>query len=166
MYISIPPNGYTEFSEGVAVEFTKHDGTKWVGNLATGQSNLKFAAHLKNGNDVLIIASGICYIIDPDNLLSFIEFGFNFHSVSEHKNSFILVGKHAISIVENRNSIIHFPDLSYDGIEVEKLENDKLYCVSRLFNSSYDFEESKFVLDLNNKVIIKEYKVEWWKFWK
>ena len=69
MYISIPENGYTKFSEGLPVKFYKEDGTDWVGNFELGFSNLKFASKFKNSNNIIIIASGICYVINPERQL-------------------------------------------------------------------------------------------------
>ena len=83
MYVSIPENGYREFSEGLAVKFIRKDNSEWIGNFERGNSNLKFASELKDSGNILIIAFGICYIINAENTKPIIEFGFDYKEVFE-----------------------------------------------------------------------------------
>ena len=56
MYITIPENAYTQFSEGLAVKFIRKDNSEWIGNFEKGNSNLKFASQLNDSENILIIA--------------------------------------------------------------------------------------------------------------
>ncbi len=85
MYITIPENAYTQFSEGLAVKFIRKDNSEWVGNFEKGKSNLKFVYELNDG-DIMVIAFGICYLINPENVKPTIEFGFDYKEVFKFKN--------------------------------------------------------------------------------
>ena len=183
MYISIPENGYSEFSEGLAVKFVKNDNTEWIANFETGWSSLKFGTELKNSQNVLIIACGICYLMNPNENKPKVEFGNDFEKVIEYKNKFILVGKYSISIVEDIDKIIHFDDLCYDGIKNVKVENDNLIGILNNYDSNGEELESDFILNLENlkfqeiekrrilqneNLLKRENKIEnksWWKIW-
>ena len=185
MYISIPENGYTKFSEGLPVKFYKEDGTDWVANFELGFSNLKFASKFKNSNNIIIIASGICYVINPESTKPIITFGYDFNKVFQYKNSFILIGESSITIIESMDNIKHFENLCYDGISEVKLENEILTGILHDFNSSGDYDNNLFFLNLEKLEItqrkISEPKIElknkslninnnikdkkWWKFW-
>jgi hypothetical protein len=186
MYISIPENGYSEFSEGLAVKFIKNDKTEWIANFETGNSSLKFATKLKNSENVLVVAFGICYIINPEETKLKVEFGNDYKNVFEYKNKFVLVGKYSISIVESIEKIIHLDDLCYEGITNVKLENENLIVVLNNYDSSGESYKSDFVLNLetiefketeriqnqtkieNQIATKKENKKEnkkWWKLW-
>ncbi|MFV8347586.1 hypothetical protein [Flavobacterium sp. ZB4P13] len=186
MYTSIPENGYSEFSEGLAIKFIKKDNTEWIGNFETGSSSLKFATKLKNSESILIIACGICYIMNSEETKPKIEFGHDYKYVFEYKTKFVLVGEYSISIVESIDKMEHLDNLCYDGITNVKLENENLIGVLNSYNSSGEGYKSDFILNLEttefketernesqNKVnnqneISKENIVKtkkWWKLW-
>jgi len=183
MYISIPENGYSEFSEGLAVKFVKNDNSEWIANFEIGLSSLKFGKELKNSQNVLIIACGICYLMNPNEIKPKVEFGNDFEKVFEYQNKFILVGKYSISIVEDFDKIIHFDDLCYDGIKNVKIENENLIGILNNYDSNGEELESDFILNLENlkfqeiekrrilqneNFLKQENKIEnksWWKIW-
>ncbi|RZK00849.1 MAG: hypothetical protein EOO43_25020 [Flavobacterium sp.] len=167
MYVSFPQNGYSEYSEGLVVEFLKNNESKWVGNFETGYSNLKFASQLNN-DDILIIAKGICYIIDSENPRSVIEFGVDFKEVYKYNTSIIIVGEYSIVVVKSKSEIIHFDNLCYDGITETKLVENKLNGILNDYYSNGENAQSKFVLDLENWKFqrIEKNKIKSWKFWK
>ena len=186
MYISIPENGYSEYSEGLAIKFIKNDNTKWIANFEIGITSLKFATKLKNSEDILIIACGNCYIINPEEIKPKAKFGHDYKKVFEYKNKFILIGEYSITIIENTDKIEHFDDLCYDGISNVTLETENLVGVLNDYNSLTDgYDKSDFVLNLETQKISKtetikiqnevknERKVEikkdgnekWWKLW-
>ena len=183
MYISIPENGYSKFSEGLAVKFLKNDNSEWIANFEIGLSSLKIGKELKNSQNVLIIACGICYLMNPNEIKPKVEFGNDFEKVFEYQNKFILVGKYSISIVEDIDKIIHFDDLCYDGIKNVKIENENLIGILNNYDSNGEELESDFILNLENlkfqeiekrrilqneNLLKRENKIEnksWWKIW-
>lgn len=66
MYIPITFNGIPSYSEGFPVRFYKTDGTEWVANFQEGWTKLKQIVALEDTSNVLVIAGGICYLMDPD----------------------------------------------------------------------------------------------------
>ena len=185
MYISIPENGYTKFSEGLPIKFYKEDGTYWVGNFELGYSNLKFASNFINSNNIIIIACGICYVINPEFTKPIITFGHDYNTVFQYKSLFILIGESSITIIESIDNIKHFENLCYDGISEVKLENGILTGILYDFNSSGDYDNNLFFLNLETLEItqrkVSQPKIElknknlkrsinvrdkkWWKFW-
>jgi hypothetical protein len=182
MYISIPENGYSEFSEGLAVKFIKNDKTEWIANFETGNSSLKFATKLKDSENVLIIACGICFIMNPEETKPKIEFGHDYKNIFEYKNKFILVGEYSISIVESENKIEHLESLCYDGITNAKLENENIIAVLSNYDSLGKSYKSDFILNLEtiefketeriqnqtkveNQSVTKIENKKWWKLW-
>jgi len=182
MYISIPKNGYSEFSEGLAIKFTKKDNTEWIWNFETGSSSLKFATKLKNSENVLIIACGNCYIINSEETKPKVEFGHDYKYVFEYKTKFILVGGNSISIVESIDKIEHLDNLCHDGITNVKLENANLIGELNSYDAGGEYK-SDFILNIETselKKIKKKNKVnnknginpkdivenkKWWKLW-
>lgn len=174
MYIPIPENAYTQFSEGLAVKFIRKDNSEWIGNLASGNSNLKFGSELRDGN-VLIIAFGICYIIDVESKKPILEFGFDYKVVFEYKNYLVLIGEYSISVFESVEKIKHFDNLCYDGITNVELENEKITGILNNLDSALNDIKIPFTLNLDTLKftehgIVKSLKQmkskKWWELWK
>ena len=175
MYVTIPENAYTKYSEGLAVKFIRNDNSEWVGNFEKGNSNLKFASKLKNNDNVLVIAFGICYIVNIENIKPIMEFGFDYKEVFEFKDSFVLIGEYSISVVESLEKIKHFDNLCYDGISNVELEDGKINGILNDYDSSANNIEIPFTLNLEtlefieNGIVKRQNQTEskkWWKIWK
>lgn len=173
MYITIPENAYTQFSEGLAVKFIRKDNSEWIGNLERGNSNLKYGFELRDGN-VLVIAFGICYVIDVENKKPIVKFGFDYKEVFEYKDCLALIGEYSISLVEGVDKIKHFDNLCYDGITNVELENGKVTGILNSFDSvkiiKRNFSLNLETLELTENGVIKSQNQtesrKWWKIWK
>ena len=180
MYISIPENGYSEFSEGMAIKFIKKDNTEWIGNFATGSSSLKFATRLNDSENILIIACGNCYLMNSEETQPKVEFGHDYKYIFEYKTKFVLVGQYSISIVESIDNIEHLDNLCYDGIKNVKLENENLIGEFNNYDSYGEGYKNDFILNLETSEfkgierIKKQNKIsteniaknkKWWKLW-
>ena len=186
MYISIPENNYSEFSEGLVIKFWKKDNTVWIGNFKTGSSNLKFATKLNNSENILIIACGNCYIMNSEETKPKVKFGHDYKYIFEYKNKFVLVGEYSISILESIDKIEHLDNLCYDGITNVKLENENLIGEFNNYEMYGEGYKSDFILNLetldikeikrfekqnkinNQNEISTENLIEnkkWWKLW-
>jgi hypothetical protein len=75
MYIAVTRNGEPFYSEGFAVRFHKTDGTQWVANFQPGWTDFKTIIELKDTSDLLVIASGTCYLMNPDDTKPVAVFG-------------------------------------------------------------------------------------------
>ena len=178
MYVPIPEGN---LSEGLPVEFTKDDGTKWVANIEYGKEEFNYINELNNPTEILIISNGCCYIIDRNKEKSITDFGYDFKQVIVNNEKFILIGTRNIAIVENSEKIKHYKDLCWDFIEDIKLENGILHGVLNDYNASDKFDKTEFNIDLKTYELTKpkrEFKPKqnaekkitelkkWWEIWK
>jgi hypothetical protein len=180
MYISFPENGYNEFSEGLAVKFIRKDNSEWIGNFSTGNSILKFAVELENSDNILIIAYGVCYIVNLESKQSLIEFGYDFRKVFQYKNRIILIGEYLISVVESVEKIKDFDNLCCEGITNIELEDSKITGILHDYKfRGNDTIKRNFSLNLETlelliNVITESQKQsesnrkakKWWEIWK
>jgi hypothetical protein len=51
--------------EGFVVRFTPDDGSEWVGNFAGGLSSFDHVCDHPNGRDVVVVAGGQAFVVDP-----------------------------------------------------------------------------------------------------
>ncbi len=63
------------YREGLAVEFYTDKGETWVGNFQLGLAGVSDATPHPNGRDVIVIAGGQAYIIDPETRSLVTHFG-------------------------------------------------------------------------------------------
>lgn len=178
MYVPIPEGNW---SEGLAVEITKDDGTKWVANIEREKEGFDYISELKNSTEILVISNGCCYIIDRNKEKSVTNFGYDFKQVLKYNQKYILVGSRDIAIVENSKKIEHYKDLCWDFIEDVKLENGILSGVLNDFNASNKYDKTDFSIDLETHELTKPQKnytpnqktktkttdfKKWWEVWK
>ena len=62
---TFPPEWATDASAGLVVEFTPQDAPAWIGNFREGQTSLVHLDHHPNGREVVVIAAGEAWIVDP-----------------------------------------------------------------------------------------------------
>ena len=178
MYVPIPDGNW---SEGLPVEFTKDDGTKWVANIEYGQEGYDYINALNNLTEILVIANGCCYIIDRNKEKSICDFGYDFKQVIEYNKKFVLIGTRNIAIVENSEKIERYKNLCWDFIEDIKLENGTLSGVLNDYNASDKYDKTDFKIDLETYELTKPKKKfkpkiktepkttelkKWWEIWK
>ena len=63
--LGFPPEWAREKSAGVIVDFADGDGRRWIGNFRKGSMALSEIALHPNGRDVVVIANGAMWIVDP-----------------------------------------------------------------------------------------------------
>ena len=112
MYIPIPERN---ISEGLPIEFTKDDGTKWVANfeLDTRNESLNFIADLNDSGEVLVVAKNIAYIIDRNKESPILAFKGNFEKVIEYQNYKVLIGNECMVVIKSSEKIEFYDDLNY-----------------------------------------------------
>lgn len=81
MYTSITESGEEYFSEGFVVRFFKEDGTNWVANFQPGWTDLTDVMILQESHNLLVIANGICYIMNPNLTQPIAVFGVNYKAI-------------------------------------------------------------------------------------
>jgi hypothetical protein len=178
MYVPFPDGNW---SEGLAVEFIKDDGTKWVANIKHGDTQFSYINELNDPTEVLIISNGYCYIIDRNRETSIIDFGYDFKQIIEYNHKFILVGTRNIAIVEDSKTIARYKNLCFDFIEDIKIQNGILSGVLNDYNAwdrnnktdfdinldTYEYSKSKTTIKSRPKNKLKTVQSKrWWEIWK
>lgn len=171
MYISITESGEEFFSEGFVVRFFKDDGTNWVANFQPGWTDLNDVMILQESHNLLIIANGICYIINPNQTQPIAVFGMNYKAVFEASNHrIVLFDDIGLTIIESDGSYWHSERISWDGLADINVENN-LVC-GLAFNPMADSDDwIDFSYDIDSKKLIGgsyytfEKKKPWWKLW-
>jgi hypothetical protein len=174
IYVSVTENNENYFSEGFAVRFFKDNGTTWVANFKPGWTNFNKVYEFENQTNLIVIAGGTIYVMNPENEKPLDIFGTGFERGFESKkNLIILQNQIDLTIMEKNGEYWTTERISYGGIkEIEIKEN----IVSGLtyFPTSNEDLWLKFTLNLQNRKVyggsfennkFPEIKKKWWKFW-
>lgn len=74
--LPFPEDGRGAFREGLVVQFHQGDGAAWVGNFQRGFSQgSDYVIDHPDGHQVIVIAGGAGYIVDPDSQRQTHSFG-------------------------------------------------------------------------------------------
>lgn len=68
-------SGQGKYSEGFVVEFYPIASEKWVGNFQPGLSSFNAVAEHPNGIDIIVVAGGQAYVINPETRVLVSVFG-------------------------------------------------------------------------------------------
>jgi len=171
--IPIPENGSAFYSEGFPVRFHRSDGTEWTANFSTGQSNLREIHELRDSPYLLVIADGICYLMDVEQTTPISIFGYNCSEVVKADNGrFVLLDQTELLIVEPTGEYWFSEGISLEQIKALKLENNSATGLSLDFSINQRDEWVSFAFNLDTKSLmygsntrktISEKK--WWKRW-
>src|SRR5580658_7797405 len=72
MYIPIPSPFY---SQGFVIRFYKEDKSEWVANFLPGGSGFNCVCEFSNSKNILVIAGGACYMMNPEETKPISIFG-------------------------------------------------------------------------------------------
>lgn len=151
MYIPITESGESYSSEGFVVRFFKSDGTNWVANFKEGWTELNAVYEFDHQNNLLVIAGGTCYIMNPENHKPIRSFGAGYQTVIKApKNRIILQDSTDLTIVEANGEIWHTERISWDGIKDLNIRGQLINGLS--FNPMSDKDEwIEFIVDLEKR---------------
>jgi hypothetical protein len=145
MHISISSNGQQYYSEGFAVRFYKSDGSDWVANFETGQTAFNAVYEFGDLENVLVIAGGICYLMNPNDRIPVSTFGWGFESAFKTvEGGLVLQDCINIAIVKPDGNLDHKIRVSIDGIKDVKLDGDFVKGFAR----SLEDDWMEFILNL------------------
>lgn len=172
MYIPVTENEETFYSEGFSVRFYKSDGTDWVANFKPGWTNLKIIYELKDTSNLLVIAGGICYLMNPNETKPVSVFGDFFSTVLQVQDGrIVLQNQTDLTIIETDGNHWDSERISWDGLKDLKLENNIVIGLSCDPMNEAD-EWVNFTYDIDTKLLTggsyKRYetiKKPWWKVW-
>lgn len=150
MYISVTRDNEPFFSQGLSIRFNKKDETDWVANFQPGWTGLNAVYELDQEN-LLIIAGGTCYLMNPENTKPLEVFGVGYETVIKTlDNRLILQDLTDITIIESDGSHWKTERISWDGLKNLKLDGNLVSGLS--FDPINDKKAwVEFVVDLEKR---------------
>lgn len=171
MYIPVTENGEPYYSEGVPVRFHKSDGTSWVANFQPGWTDLKQVIEFENTSNLLVIAYGKCYLMNPNETKPLLVFGVSYSDIfNAGNNRLVLQDQTDLTIIEPDGTLWDTERISWDGLKDLKVESNIVSGLS--YDPMYDSDEwVKFSYDLDAKTLKGgsyhryDNRKPWWKIW-
>ena len=171
MYIPVSESGEPFYSEGFPVRFYKSDGTNWVANFKTGCTELAEIYELKDTSNLLVVAYGQSYIMNPEETKPISAFGGGYvKAFTVQDRRILLQDDTGLTIIEADGKYWHSDRISWDGLEISRVDGNLVTGVA--FDPMYDADEwVEFTYNLDSKVLIggsygREVKKNpWWKIW-
>lgn len=171
MYVSVTDNGEPFYSEGLPVRFYKTDGTEWIANFQLGWTDLKEIIELEKTQNLLIVACGTCYLMNPNNTNPIEVFGVGYSDIFKASNNrLVLLDQTDLSIIEPDGTHWNTERISWDGLTEIKVKNNLVTGLA--FKPMHDADEwVEFEYDLDTKTLTggsyysSENKKPWWKAW-
>jgi len=118
MHVSIAQNDKPFYSEGFPIRFYKTDGTSWVANFEFGCTSLSAVYELPDTPNVLVIAGGSCYLMNPDHKRPLTAWGISYEKVLCMANgSLVLQDLTNLTIVERDGTYWTTERISWDGFK-------------------------------------------------
>ncbi|MGV3632277.1 MAG: hypothetical protein ACO1O6_13795 [Bacteroidota bacterium] len=153
MYTSVTENNEPFYSEGFVIRMFKTDTSEWIANFQPGWTNLYKVYEFEDTPDLLVIAGGTCYFIDPDECQAKSVFGVDYESVLlTNENQIILQSSTGLTIVESNKEYWHTERISFDGIKDLFVEGDFVRGVSYMPDTKADLW-LEFSVDLNQRKV-------------
>ncbi|WP_162796193.1 hypothetical protein [Pedobacter namyangjuensis] len=171
MYIPVTDNGEPFYSEGFPVRFYKTDGTEWIANFQPGWTDLKQVLEFEKTQNLLVIACGTCYIMNPNDTKPIQVFGVGFSNIFKaNKDRLLLQDQTDLTIIEPDGTRWNTERISWDGLAEIKVENNLVSGLA--YNPMHDADEwVEFKYNLDAKILTGgsyysfENKKPWWKIW-
>lgn len=153
MYIPVSEYNKNYYSEGFVVRFYTSIHTNWVGNFEPGWSKLNAVYDFGPELYVLVIAGGICYLMNPDDHEPISIFGADCQMVIKGLDGKLILNESTyITVFETSGEHWSTERISYDGLVDLKLEGNLLTGLS--FVPEYeDGEWLEFAVDLETRVV-------------
>lgn len=174
MYMPISVDGKEFYSEGFVVRFYKSDDTEWVGNFYPGGTTLREVVELHDTTNLLIIADGTCYIMNPESSVPLMAFGGDYLNIFKaNRNKFVLQDSVGLTIIEPDGTYWDSERISWDGLADVTIENntvigisyDPMYDADEWVYFSYDIDSKKLIGGSFNKESESRPKRPWWRLW-
>lgn len=172
MYVPVSENGEPFYSEGFPVRFYKTDGAEWVANFQSGWTGLKEVIEFEETENLLVIACGTCYFMNPNDTKPVQVFGVDYCNIFKISGGrLVLQNESGLTIIETDGSYWHTERISWDGLKEIKVENNIVTGLS--FDPAHDADEwIPFAYDLNKRILTgggynkHGGKKPWWNLWQ
>lgn len=172
MYIPITEKEYDFSSEGFVVRFYREDGTSWVANFERGWSAFDLVHAFPGQPDLLVVAGGKCYVMNPELTVPRDIFGIYFQGgLPLPDGRLMLYDVTEVTLVESNCQYRYLERVSWDGIADVRLEGD--FVTGLGYQPSHYSDAWKPIkVDINSLAVTgqsypigKEIKKPWWRFW-
>jgi len=125
MYVPVTDSGEAFYSEGFPVRFYKTDGTEWVANFQPGWTDLKEIIEFEKTQNLLVVACGTCYLMNPDDTKPIEVFGVGYSGIFKaNKDRLVLQDQTDLTIIEPDGKHWDTERISWDGLAEIKVENN------------------------------------------
>jgi hypothetical protein len=114
--------------EGLVVRFFPKTIDSWVGNFLGGSTKFNFIVFHSNERDVIVVAKGEAFIVDPESRTVRDRFGYDIEAVIPlaAQGSLIFQGRTDFRAVRADNSSWRSPRISWDGFRAIQIHGSKL----------------------------------------
>ena len=170
MYVSVSDNQEPFYSEGFVVRFYKADATEWIANFQPGWTDLKQVIELEKTTNLLVVACGTCYFMNPDETKPLDVFGVDYCKIFKASNGrVVLQGQTSFTVIEPDGKYWRTQRISWDGLSEVNIVSNLLSGFA--YNPMHDSDEWKhFTYDIDTKTLIGGTyhiieKKPWWKIW-
>jgi hypothetical protein len=170
MYVPVTANSIPFYSEGFPVRFYKTNGTDWVANFEPGCTGLNEIFEFEHTQNLLIVACGTCYLMDPDETNPIKVFGGGYSHTFKASEKLVLQNSTNLTIVEPDGKHWDTERISWDGLADIHIEDHIAHGLS--FDPTHEADEwVAFSYDLNTKILTggsyhrHDNRKPWWKIW-
>jgi hypothetical protein len=177
MYIPVTKSGHPYYSEGFVVRFFRINDNSWVANFERSFGELDTVIELDNTTDILVIAGGLCYIIDVNSTKPKDVFGHFTLFIKTNTGTVVLANSTSLTFIESDGTLWNSINMSWDGIIDIRFYTDEENnsIVTGLsydpFNDNdewvpFSYNISKEELTGGSRQRYQKASVKpWWKFW-
>ncbi|HXB91337.1 MAG TPA: hypothetical protein VNU72_03575 [Puia sp.] len=153
MYSPVTSTGEQYYSEGFAIRFFKSDGNNWVANFKPGWTELRTVIELSNTANLLIIANGTCYLMDPDQTNPVEAFGVGYSAIFKAGTErYVLQDQSNLTIIESDGHHWNTERISWDGLK-DLIVAENIIKGLSFDPIKYPGEWVSFSYDLNSKLL-------------
>jgi hypothetical protein len=162
MYILVTYDKLSFTSEGFVVRFFKSDKSSWTANFKPGCSELNKVFEIKDQQNIIVIAGGACYIMNPDEYKPLTVLGNDYVKANKSSdNKLVLQGSTTLTIIEPDGEFWNTEPISFDGFKDLQIVGNIVSGLSyNLLNKNEEW--TKFIVDLEKHTVeggsINQYK--------
>lgn len=172
MYISISEDGVPFHFQGYVVLFYRSDGTNWVANFKTGNTNFNTIYDFPEFKRTIVFAAGNGYIMadDEENPVKAIEAAFTKVFIADN-NILIAADQTDFTVINiSTDEVWRSGRISWDGFDNLNLSGD--FIIGLAYEpTSGDGRWEPFSFNYKtNEIIDRKYEFKsntkpWWKIW-
>jgi hypothetical protein len=131
--------GQGKYREGYVVKFMSEGAEEWVGNFQPGLTRFSGVFQHPDQVNVVVVAGGAAYVVDPNKRQLMENFGGSIESVFELKNNGLLILGNGLSFAALASDGILWQAkrLSWDGMRNVAIINDKIIGEGWMFDDTW-----------------------------